>query len=171
MATIGASSASNNAFGFSLQTSSGDVINLSMYDTRTTDISQETNGNTRTTTLSLSHAYGYNFQYQGDGIDANDQKEIDEAMKAIQPMMDKYLQSVKESATNQAQITNSAFDISSKLPTTTNPNTQNYINDSVLKTLDKVLSKAQHQNEKTLNEAQKLFDAFLKQHKGFNLYM
>jgi len=117
MATIGASSASNNAFGFSLQTSSGDVINLSMYDTRTTDISQETNGNTRTTTLSLSHAYGYNFQYQGDGIDANDQKEIDEAMKAIQPMMDKYLQSVKESATNQAQITNSAFDISSKLPT------------------------------------------------------
>jgi len=171
MATIGEANSNYHNFDFSLQTSSGDVINLSMYDTRSTEISHETRGNTQTTTLSLSHAYGYNFQYAGDGIDATDQKEIDEAMKAIQPMMDKYFESVQKSASNQAQITNSAFEINSKLPTTTNANTQNYINDSLLKTLDSVLSKTQNQNEKMLNEAQKLFDGILQQNKGFNLYM
>jgi len=50
-------------------------------------------------------------------------------------------------------------------------NTQNYANDSILKSLDKILEKAQKQNEKLLEEAQKLFDSILKQQKGFELYI
>ena len=71
------SSANNlnyNSFGFSLQTSSGDTIDLSMYDSRSASISQEQSGNTQSTTLSLSHAYGYSFHFDGNGIDENDQK-------------------------------------------------------------------------------------------------
>ena len=174
MQSVSTNNYSSNNFGFSLKTSSGDVIDLSMYDSYSTEVSQANNGSTQTTTLSLTHAYGYNFHYKGDGIDANDQKEIDAAMKVIQPMMDEYLKNVQESAnssTSQAKTTNTAYDINSKLPTITDLNTQSYANDSILKSLDKTLKKAQNQNEKILQEAQKLFDSILKQQKGFDLYM
>jgi len=173
MQSISASNYSYNSLDFSLQTSSGDTIDLSMYDERSVEMSQEQSGNTSSTSLSLSHAYGYSFHYKGDGIDANDQKEIDAAMKLIQPMMDEYLKNVEESgsSTSQAKTTNTAYDIHSKLPTIEDLNTQNYANDSILKSLDKILEKAQKQNEKLLQEAQKLFDSILKQQKGFELYI
>lgn len=173
MQSISASNYSYNSLDFSLQTSSGDTIDLSMYDERSLEVSQEQSGNTSSTSLSLSHAYGYSFQYKGNGIDANDQKEIDAAMKLIQPMMDEYLKNVEESgnSTTQAKTTNTAYDINSKLPTIEDLNTQNYANDSILKSLDKILEKAQKQNEKLLQEAQKLFDSILKQQKGFELYI
>lgn len=173
MQSISASNYSYNSLDFSLQTSSGDTIDLSMYDERSVEISQEQSGTTSSTSLSLSHAYGYSFHYKGNGIDENDQKEIDAAMKLIQPMMDEYLKNVEESgsSTSQAKTTNTAYDINSKLPTIEDLNTQNYANDSILKSLDKILEKAQKQNEKLLQEAQKLFDSILKQQKGFELYI
>lgn len=173
MQTINANSYSYSSFGFSLQTSSGDLIDLNMYDERSTAISQEQSDTTQTTTLSLSHAYGYDFHYEGNGIDANDQKEIDEAMKVIQPMMDAYLSEVEKSdtASTHAKSTNSAYDIQSTLPTIKDINVQNYANNSMLKSLDKILEKAENQNEKMLQEAQKLFENILKQQKGFELYM
>ena len=173
MQSINASNYSYNSLDFSLQTSSGDTIDLSMYDERSLDISQEQSGTTSSTSLTLSHAYGYSFHYKGNGIDENDQKEIDAAMKLIQPMMDEYLKNVEASgsSTSQANTTNTAYDINSKLPTIEDLNTQNYANDSILKSLDKILEKAQKQNEQLLQEAQKLFDSILKQQKGFELYM
>lgn len=171
MQNISASTYNYNSFGFSLQTSSGDTINLSMYNERSSEFSQTTNGNARATTLSLSHAYGYSFSYEGNGIDENDQKEIDEAMKVIGPMMDEYLKSVEQNNASTAKLTNTAYDINALLPKSENLDTQNYANDSLLKGLDKILEQAQNQNEKMLQEAQKLFETILKQQKGFELYM
>ena len=173
MQSIGTQNYSYNSLDFSLKTSSGDVIDLSMYDERSTEFSQEKSGNTLSTTMSLSHAYGYSFHYEGNGIDANDQKEIDAAMKEIQPMMDEYLKNVEKSGTSatQATTTNTAYDINAKIPKTDDLNTQNYINDSILKSFDKLLEKAGKENEKLLQEAQKLFDSILKQQKGFELYL
>lgn len=173
MQSINANNYSYNSLDFSLKTSSGDVIDLSMYDERSTELSQEKSGNTLSTTLSLSHAYGYSFHYEGNGIDANDQKEIDAAMKEIQPMMDEYLKNVQESSItpSHAKTTNTAYDINAKLPKTDDLNTQNYMNDSILKSFDKLLEKADKQNNKLLQEAQKLFDSILKQQKEFELYL
>jgi hypothetical protein len=173
MQSISANNYNYNSFGFSLQTSSGDTIDLSMYDARYAEMSQETSGQSHSTTLTLAHAYGYSFHYEGNGIDANDQKEIDAAMKLIQPQLDEYLKNVQESAknTNLASLTNTAYDVNQKLPAAKNQNTQNFMNDSLLKMIDKLMQKAEHQNEKTLQEAQKLFDSILKQQKGFELYM
>lgn len=83
--------------------------------------------------------------YKGDGIDANDQKEIDAAMKQIQPMMDEYFKNVQESgsSTPQSTTTNTAYDINALLPKAQDLNTQNYENNSLLKSLDKILEKAQ----------------------------
>ncbi len=171
MNSINASSYSYNDFNFSMQTSSGDTINLKMYDEQASDFSHQQDANSSSTTLSLSHAYGYSFKYEGNGIDENDQKEIDQAMKLIQPMLDEYFKNVNETAPKNADIINQAFDINAYLPKPQESNTKSYLNDKLLKTIDKTLEKEQNQNEKILEAAQKLFDALLKQSERFELYM
>ena len=170
-----ASYGSYNSFGFSLQTSSGDTIDLSMYDAKFASLSQESSQNSQSTSLTLAHAYGYSFKYEGNGIDANDKKEIDEAMKLIQPMMDDYFKSIKEDSTqaSNAKTNNTAYAINDLLPKNKlkNEATQNYTNDSLLKNIDTILAKSENQNKKMLEEAQKLFDAVLKQQKSFELYI
>jgi len=171
MNSINASSYSYNDFNFSMQTSSGDTINLKMYDEKASDFSHQQDANSSSTTLSLSHAYGYSFKYEGNGIDAQDKQEIAEAMKLIQPMLEDYLKNVADSEPKNADIINKAFDINTYLPKPKDVNTKNYLNDSTLKTLDTILEKTENQNEKILKQAQKLFDALLKQSERFELYM
>jgi len=171
MNSINASSYSYNDFNFSMQTSSGDTINLKMYDEKTSDFSHQQDANSSSTTLSLSHAYGYSFKYEGNGIDAQDKQEIAEAMKLIQPMLEDYLKNVADSEPKNADIINKAFDINTYLPKPKDVNTKNYLNDTTLKTLDTILEKTENQNEKILKQAQKLFDALLKQSERFELYM
>ncbi len=160
-----------NDFSVSLQTSSGDTINLQMYDEKAVDFSHSADKTSSTTTFSLSHAYGYSFEYSGDGIDDNDKQEIQAAMKLVQPMLDEYLSNIEQNAPSSAEITNTAFDINTYLPATKDSNTQSYLNDNLLKTMDESLSTLKQQNEKILQNAQKLFDALLKQRKSFELYM
>ena len=171
MQSISASNYSYNDFNFSMKTSSGDTIDLKMYDEHAAEFSHQKNDTTETTTLSLSHSYGYNFRYEGNGIDEQDKKEIAEAMKLIQPVMEDYLKNVAKNEPKNSDIINSAFDINSYLPKPKDNNTKNYLNDETLKTIDKVLEKVENQNEKILKEAQKLFDALLKQSERFELYM
>ncbi len=173
MQSINTSEYNYNNFNFSMQTSSGDKINLKMYDEKSSEMSYKKDGNKTEMMLSLTHSYGYSFKYEGNGIDAQDQKEIDEAMKAIKPMLEKYMENVKESEEDfsMAQITNKAFGINQYLPKTDNLNTKNYLSDQTLKTIDKILEKAENQNEKILKHAQKLFDSLLKQMDRFELYI
>lgn len=173
MQSIQANTYDYNNFNFSMQTSSGDKIDLKMYDEKSSEISYKQNQNSTSMMLSLSHSYGYSFKYEGNGIDAQDQKEIDKAMETIKPMLEKYMENVKESEEDFsiAEITNKAFDINQYLPKTENLATKNYLSDKTLKTIDKILEKAEHQNEKMLKHAQKLFDSLLKQMDRFELYM
>lgn len=171
MQSINANNYSYNDFNFSMRTSSGDTINLKMYDERSSEFSHEQTDTTSTTTLSLSHAYGYNFKYEGNGIDSQDKKEIEEAMKLVSPMIDEYLSSVKETQPNNADVINKAFDINSYLPKSEDANTKNYLHGKTLKAIDKILEKNENQSEKILKEAQKLFESLLKQSERFELYM
>lgn len=170
MQSINASSYSYNDFNFSMQTSSGDKIDFKLYDEKSSALSFEQNKDTTTTMLSLSHSYGYNFSYEGNGIDENDKKEIAKAMEIIKPMLEEYFDNIKEPTSN-SDVTNKAFDINSYLPKTEDLDTKNYLNDQTLKTIDKVLEKAQNQNKKILKVAQKLFDALMKQNERFEFYM
>jgi len=173
MQSIQANNYNYNDFNFSMQTSSGDKIDLKMYDEKSSEMSYKKDSNGAELMLSLKHSYGYSFSYEGNGIDAQDQKEIDKAMETIKPMLEKYMENVKKSEDNfsMSEITNSAFDINQYLPKTENLDTKNYLSDQTLKTIDKILEKAENQNEKMLKHAQKLFDSLLKQMDRFELYM
>jgi len=156
-----------------MQTSSGDKIDLKMYDEKSSEVTYKKDNNSTSMILSLTHSYGYSFHYEGNGIDAQDKKEIDAAMKTIQPMLEQYMKNVKDSEENfsMAEITNRAFDINQYLPKTDNLDTKNYLSDKTLKTLDKILEKAEYQNEKMLKHAQKLFESLLKQMDRFEFYI
>lgn len=154
-----------------MQTSSGDTIDLKMYDERLSEFSHEEDETSTRTTLSLSHAYGYDFRYEGNGIDAQDKQEIAEAMKQIEPMLESYLKNVSPNEPKNADIINQAFDINSYLPKPKDLNTKNYLNDATLKTIDKALANIENQNEKMLKAAEKLFKALLNQNEHFELYM
>ncbi len=173
MLSINTNNYNYNDFNFSMQTSSGDKIDLKMYDEKSSEVTFKKNGNTSSMMLSLTHSYGYSFHYEGNGIDAQDKKEIDAAMRTIKPMLEQYMENVKESEENfsMSEITNRAFDINQYLPKTENLNTKNYLSDQTLKTIDKLLEKAEHQNEKMLKHAQKLFESLLKQMDRFELYI
>ena len=173
MLSINTNNYNYNDFNFSMQTSSGDKIDLKMYDEKSSEVTFKKNGNTSSMMLSLTHSYGYSFHYEGNGIDAQDKKEIDSAMRAIKPMLEQYMENIKESEENfsMSEITNRAFDINQYLPKIENLNTKNYLRDQTLKTIDKLLEKAEHQNEKMLKHAQKLFESLLKQMDRFELYI
>lgn len=154
-----------------MQTSSGDTIDLKMYDEKSAEIMHAQDETTSTTTLSLSHAYGYNFSYKGNGIDEADKKEIAQAMKMIQPMLNQYFNNIKDSSAQNADTINTAFDINSLLPQTSNHNTRNFINDGLLKAIDQTLDTPQNQTNEILKHAKKLFDALLKQADHFERYI
>ncbi len=86
-------------------------------------------------------------------------------------MLTNYFQNVQQTQTSNADVTNKAFDINAYLPKTKESNARNYTNDSLLKSIDKILEAKENQNDKILKEAQKLFDALLKQRERFELYM
>ena len=174
MQSINTNNYSHNDFSFSMQTSSGDKIDLLLYDEKSSEISMKSDKKSTNMSLSLSHSYGYSFNYVGNGIDENDKKEIKAAMKIIQPMLEKYFSNINKSQNSQseAEITNKAFDINSYLPKFTNENNNkiNYLNDKTLQTIDKILENTKNQNNKILKHAQKLFDKLIKQSSGFEYY-
>lgn len=173
MQSIQASAYSYNDFNFSMQTSSGDKIDLSMFNEKTAEIENTKTARSQTTEISLSHSYGYSFKYEGNGIDAQDKKEIAQAMKTIQPMLEEYMQSVRESEEDPvtSAIVNKANEINSLLPKPQENNLNNFMKQKSLDQFDKLFDIKENQNERMLHQANKLFDALMKQMDRFELYM
>ncbi len=171
MQTIGIKDYHYNSFNFSMTTSSGDKISLDLYDEKSSSFLYAKSTNSKFASVSLSHSYGYHFHYEGDGIDKNDKREIDEALKIIKPMLEQYFDNINKSSqkTTEADIVNRAFDINSKLPQIKNEDAKYYLNHKTLKMMDNILAKPENKNN--LKSAQKLFDELLRQMEGFKLYM
>lgn len=145
---------------YSLQESSGDKIYLSSYHNK--------NAEYTTNTLSLKEEFGLSFSYKGDGIDAQDKKEIYEAMRKIKPLLDIFKADSGFRADDKS-IINKAFDINSFLPTPQDENYENFIKDSLVSLMDDVLKEFEA-NDKVISLAKNLFDALDKQMEGFSLY-
>jgi len=159
-----------NSLDFTIKTRSGDTISLNMYDNKSMEYSASKEGNSQTRELTLSHAYGYKFEYEGNGIDAQDKKEIAQALEALQPRIEEYLKNVEESGIpSPRDILNSAFDFRQELPTPKNENHKNAISQALLETFDKSLGSIGAQ-EKALETAQTLFERMLEQLESFSLY-
>jgi len=159
-----------NSLDFTIKTRSGDTLSLNMYDNKSMHYSASKEGNVQTRELTLSHAYGYKFSYEGNGIDAQDQKEIAQALEALQPRIQEYLKNVEQSGIpTPRDILNSAFDFRQELPTPKDANHKNAIAQGLLETFDKTLGSMGAQ-QKALETAQTLFEKMLDQLESFSLY-
>jgi len=168
MFSLSANHQSSSSFDFSMQTSSGDKIRLSAYDNTELSISHMKDKDIESTTLSLRESYGYSFSYSGNGIDEQDKKEIQAALKKIKPLLDILNPDNKFEATNK-NITNSAMDLNAALPKAKDDNHKNFIKDSLVDTMDTML-KAFKANDEMVKLAKSVFDALQEQMDGLNLY-
>ncbi|WP_456452791.1 ATP/GTP-binding protein [Hydrogenimonas sp.] len=171
MTSLSSLNATANSFGFTLQTSSGDTIELSMYDNKSVSFSEQSGEGTRTTTMSLRHEFGYRFHYEGNGIDAQDKKEIEDAMKLVKPMFQKFLESVKKSDEMPGfkELTNVAQLLKSELPKPQTPDGLNMLKDKTVDTMDGVLALFKR-NDKLIESAKALFDRLFDESRGFDYF-
>lgn len=163
-------SSSLNNFDFKFKTSSGDEINLSMYDNKSLEYKKQSDKNTQTSELTLSHQYGYKFEFKSNGLSQQDKLEIAKALEDITPKIDEFIKQTNKNApfSNDA-ITNLANSIKKDLPQIKNENQKNAISSSVLDLFDNLL-KQNKANEKTLQSSKNLFDEILKQLQSFSIY-
>ena len=157
---------------FSMKTSSGDEISFSMYDNKNLEFSSQKNGTSSQRSLTLTHEYGYEFAYKGNGIDEQDMKEIEEAMKQIRPQVDEFMKNVKEGdkiAGSSQSISELSNKIKQMLPDAKDLDHKNFINDNMLKMFDELLAK-NDANKNLLNATKRLFDTLLDESKKVSCY-
>ncbi len=158
----------SSTLNFSMQTSSGDKINLNTYNNKDFSLSQKQEDAQTSTSLSLREHYGYSFSYKGDGISEQDKKEIDQALKNLKPTLS-FLNPNENFQNTDTNITNKAMDINALLPKSEDSNMTNYLKDSLVTMMDE-MQKAFKANDETLALARDVFDQLDKQMKGLNLY-
>lgn len=161
-----------NSFSFDIKTSSGDHISLSMMDNKELDFNEQRGENWQKDTLSLKHEIGYSFHYDGNGIDAKDKKEIEDAMKLIRPIYQKFLENIKKDdkiLEDRYGITNSAQLIKSKLPKLDAKDSKLLLKDKTLDLFDK-MAKEFKRGQEIIENTKKLFDKIFKNFDGFEVF-
>ena len=154
-----------------MKTSSGDEISFSMYDNKSLESSSQKNGTSSQKSLTLTHEYGYEFLYKGNGIDEQDMKEIEEAMKQIRPQVDEFMKNVKEGEDPIfSRVTNLANSLRKELPDVKDANHKNFIADGTLKLFDRLMEQNKA-DAKLLQNSKKLFDELISQLDSFKFYV
>jgi hypothetical protein len=160
-----------------MKTSSGDIIKMDFSNEKSASFSQKDSGNTSQTIASFSSKQSFQFSIQSNGIDAQDQKEIDKFMKIAQPFIDDFLKELGKDAPS-SPVTKLARKIASifKPSQDRTLNETNNTKNSIVKTFDKAINKLalpqEMSNEdnikKILEESQKLLEKTLKEFDNFN---
>nr|WP_315109116.1 ATP/GTP-binding protein [uncultured Campylobacter sp.] len=164
-------SASLNSFDFSFKTSSGDEINLKMYDNKTVDYASAKTAGASASALTLTHEYGYSFSYKGDGLDARDKEELAAALEKIAPSIDKFIKNVKEGEDPIfSRVTNLANSLRKELPEVKDANHKNFIADGTLKLFDRLMEQNKA-GSRLLQNSKKLFDELISQLDSFKFYV
>jgi transcription antitermination factor NusG len=151
-----------SSFDFSFTTSSGDKIDLKMFDKLSTTAEKKDGYKEYT----LTREFGYEFSYKGNGLDKNDIKEIKEAFKKIEPLLEKFL---KQKENNDKTTTNFIHQLKSMLPIAKDENTLNFMKNEGVKTFDDVLKSIKATLEE-LNKAKELFDKLFDNSKKLELF-
>ncbi|QSZ41151.1 hypothetical protein GJV85_03165 [Sulfurimonas aquatica] len=160
-----------------MRTSSGDTIKMDFSNEQSSSIRHSQNENGSSTSMSFSSMQSFQFSIKGNGIDAQDQKEIDEFMKTAQPFIDNFLKEFSEDAPG-TPVTKLAHQIAAIFDPNRERNEDgvNAIKTNIVKMFDKSLAELQPPKEmsvedtmkKILEETQKLLEKTLKEFDEFN---
>ena len=160
-----------------MKTSSGDTIKMDFANHRSSSFSHQEDQNSSKTSMSFSSMQSFQFEIDTNGIDAQDQKEIDAFMKLAQPFIDDFLKELQDEVP-KSPITQLAH----KIATIFEPNKdrdenlKNNIKTNIVKMFDNSIKelKIPEQNnlqdilDKIFEDAQKLLEKTLKEFDEFN---
>ena len=96
--TYSYANSSLNSFDFKFKTSSGDEINLSVYNNKSLEYKKQNGKNTQTSELTLSHKYGYKFEFKSNGLSQQDKLEIAKTLESITPKIDEFIKQADKNA-------------------------------------------------------------------------
>ncbi len=171
MISLNSINMSLNSFSFDLTLSSGDELTMSIYDNQKSELHFDKEKNSKNFTMSLTHELGYKISYKGDGIDKQDQKEIEKAMKKIKPIFDKFIKNIKKySAVPDDNEMIKWVDMAKKeLPNFKDQNSVQKLKEQTAKSLDDVLAIFER-DSKIIESAKKFFDKLFDASKRFSYY-
>ena len=158
----------SQSLDFSMQTSSGDRISLHAFSDKSASLETIKDKDLQSMTLSLKESYGYDFSYKGDGLDAQDIKEVKQALEKIKPLMS-FLNPAEKFEKSDKNILDKAMDINAQLPKAKDNNMANYLKDSLATMMDE-MTKAFKANDEIVTLAHDVFEALQRQMDGLDLY-
>ena len=171
MINLNSINVTRNSFNFDITLSSGDKLSMSIYDDQKSELSFGKEGDSKKLTMSLTHELGYNVAYQGDGIDKQDQKEIEKAMKLIKPIFDKFVKNIKKnSAVPDEKEMIKWVDLAKKdMPKFEDQNTLQKLKLQTAQSMDDILA-IYDRDSKVIEGAKKFFDKLFDDSKKFLYY-
>ena len=160
-----------------MKTSSGDVIKMDFANHQSASIRHDENQNGSKTSMSFSSMQSFNFSVKGNGIDAQDQKEIDAFMKTAQPFIDNFLKELQEEAP-KSPVNQIAHKIASIFEPgkERDENSKNNVKNNIVKMFDNSMKKLEipakedeiNPLDKLFQDAKELLEKTLKEFDEFN---
>ena len=160
-----------------MRTSSGDVIEMDFANRQSSSIRHQENANGSRTSMEFASMQSFQFNVKSNGIDAQDQKEIDAFMKIAQPFIDNFLKELEDVAPSSpvsklAHTIASIFEPSKER----DENAKNNVKTNIVKMFDDSMKKIETPEkldsidslEKIFEEAKKLLEKTLKEFDEFN---
>lgn len=155
----------------SMKTSSGDVIEMDFANSKSLSMTHNQNSSGSSSTLSFSSMQSFQFSIESNGIDKQDQKEIDAFMKIAQPFIDSFLKELEEDAP-ASPVSRLAHKIASIFEPSRDrdENEKNQIKTNIVGMFDNSLTKIKEQDsiDKIFEDAKKLLEKTLKEFDEFN---
>jgi len=151
-----------------MKTSSGDVIKMDFSNEQSASLAYQKDENSSSASMSFSSMQSFRFSIDSNGIDAQDEKEIEAFMKKAQPFIDKFLKELDEDAP-KSPVTKLARKIASVFQPNEHKSDahNNIIKTNIVKMFDQSLQ-ALPQPQDIFKDAQKLLEKTLKEFDKFN---
>lgn len=156
---------SQHSLSIDIKTSSGDTIELDFNNEKSLDYSSNEKGKA----FSFSSLESFTYSYQGDGIDAQDRKEIDAFLKMAQPNIDNFMAGLNEgSSLNEpiSKLTKNITSLFGPIKDKGDENLLNFVKHGLTNGVDKALSKEIEplkQTQEILTHAQRFLEQMMKQ--------
>jgi len=156
---------SQHSLAIDIKTSSGDIIELDFNNEKSLDY----RSNDKEKSFSFSSLESFSYHYEGDGIDAQDRKEIDAFLKIAQPQIDEFMAGLKDGSSLTEpinKITNNITSIFGPVKDKGDDNVLNFVKHGLSNSVDKALEKEIEPKEQTqdiISHAQRFLEQMLKQ--------
>jgi len=156
---------SQHSLSIDIKTSSGDVIELDFNNEKSLDYSANKNGES----FSFSSLESFSYSYEGNGIDAQDAKEIEAFLEIAQPNIDNFIAGLNEGSSLREPINKVTSEITSifnPIKEKNDDNLLNFVKEGLVNGVDRALAKEIdpfEQTDKIISHAQRFLEQLMKQ--------